>query len=306
MRVLVTGAAGMLGSDVVSALLSEGHSCLGCDILPTYGVIGEHENSGAYGYSAFDLRDERRLADIFESFMPEAVVHCAAWRDAVSAEIPENRDSVFQVNAGATERIARLSAEYGSKLIYISTDYVFSGKGIRPWKTEGDALEPLNVYGLSKAAGESAVIKNCDKYFIIRTAWLFGRNGKNFIETMIRLCSSGREISVVDDQIGAPTYTRDLSLLISAMLRSEAYGIYHAANSGGYISRYGFALEICRLAGLKANISPVSTADFSADTLRRPLNGRLDMSKLAANGFSMLPDWKDAVSRYLRERVPNG
>jgi len=286
MRVLITGASGLLGHDIA---------------CPDRAGAQKGLKAGAYSYYQFDICDKKMLSSVFEAFCPDAVIHCAAWRDAVSAELPENESAVFSVNAEATRNIALLCRIYGAEMIYISSDYVFSGEGNLPWKPECTYLDPLNVYGRSKLAGEQAVSEVLQSFFIVRTAWLFGPNGNNFVSTMLKLGKKHGELSVVDDQIGVPTYTKDLAKLISDMIFSRKFGIYHATNTGSYISRYDFAEEIFRQAGIRVSLRKVSTKEFLVDTLPRPLNGRLDTSSLQANGFCPLPGWEDALTRYLRD-----
>ena len=299
---MVTGAAGLLGCDVVSEFLSRGHSCLGCARRPVYNELQEHLQSGNYRYFPLDICCKEALFSLFLNYQPEAVIHCAAWRDAISAELPENRAAVFAVNANATRQLAELCNATGCKMIYISTDYVFDGSGTTPWPVECKTLFPLNVYGESKLEGERAIEDILSEFFIVRTSWLFGMHGKNFVNTMLQLGSTLDTLTVVDDQFGTPTYTKDLAILLADMADSNAYGYYHVSNSGGYISRFTFAKEVFRQAGIQIRLKPVHTASFPGDPLCRPLNGRLELSSLQETGFCMLPDWKNALSRYLRER----
>lgn len=301
MRVLVTGVSGLLGYDVVNEMLARKNTCVGCSRAPSYAGLSAQLKNGDYRYAPLDICDEKALSGLFGAFRPEAVIHCAAWRDAVSAEKPENEAAVFAVNAGAVRLIARLCAEYGSRLVYVSTDYVFDGSGGAPWREDTGRLRPLNVYGRSKLEGERAVTALTGRAFIVRTAWLFGSHGKNFVDTMLRLGAERGELRVVDDQTGSPTYTKDLARLLADMAGSDAYGVYHAVSAGGYVSRRVFAEEIFRQAGLSVRVEPVSSDAFIGDPVKRPLNGRLGTAALSENGFRQLPEWKDALSRYLKE-----
>ena len=300
MRVLVTGASGLLGYDVVNELLRRGAVCAGCARSASFAGLQAQLGSGRYTYFPLDLTAPELPEQLFRQFGPDAVIHCAAWRDAVSAELPENRAAVFAANEGATRRLSRLCNETGAKMIYVSTDYVFNGGGCEPRPTAA-LPEPLNVYGHAKFAGERAAAEETRSFFIVRTQWLFGAHGRSFVSSMLRLAESRDTLSVVDDQIGTPTYTKDLAVLLADMAESEAYGYYHAVNGGGYVSRLGFAEEIFRQAGLRVELQPVHTADFPGDPVPRPLNGRLDCACLAQNGFRPLPDWRDALARCLKE-----
>lgn len=306
MRILVTGAAGLLGYDVVNEALARGHRCVGCARQEGYIGLAAQKAAGDYVYMPLDIRSAPALAALFEDFRPEAVIHCAAWRDAVSAQLPENEAEVFAVNAAASGEIARLCAAYGSRMIYVSTDYVYSGSGSDPWQADDVSPAPLNVYGRSKLEGERAVARTLRAFYIVRTSWLFGIHGRNFVSSMLRLGRTQGEVRVVDDQIGAPAYTKDLARLLADMAETDRYGYYNAVNAGGFVSRSGLAAEIFRQAGLRVRLTPVPTAAFTADTLPRPLNERLDLSALTACGFRLLPDWKDALSRYLREMENDG
>jgi len=230
---------------------------------------------------------------------PDAVIHCAAWTAVDAAE--DNREAVFAVNAGGTENIARACAQLGCKMMYISTDYVFDGQGETPWRAECEDFGPLCVYGETKLAGEAAVRKWVERFFIVRIAWVFGKNGKNFIRTMLSVGKKHPVLRVVRDQIGTPTYTLDLARLLADMIESEKYGVYHATNEGGYISWADFAKEIFVKAGMDTVVTPVTTEEYGLSKAARPLNSRLDKSKLREMGFEPLPDWRDALARYLKE-----
>lgn len=282
MKVLVTGAKGQLGSDVVKELQGRGHEAIGVD-------IGE-----------MDLTDPAAVSCVLERTKPDAVIHCAAWTAVDAAE--DNEEKVHLVNAVGTENIARECKKLGCKMMYISTDYVFDGSGTAPWKPDCKAYKPCNVYGKSKLEGEFAVARFLEKFFIVRIAWVFGKNGNNFVKTMLNLGKTHRFLRVVNDQIGTPTYTPDLARLLVDMIETEKYGYYHATNEGGYISWYDFAEEIFRQAGYETEVVPVTTAEYGLSKARRPLNSRLDKSKLIENGFCLLPDWKDALKRYLAEK----
>lgn len=286
MKVLVTGVKGQLGYDAVKQLEKRGHTAVGVDI------------------DEMDITDSRSVNKVFCEVKPNAVIHCAAWTAVDAAEDEANRGKVFAVNVLGTENIARACANIGAKMIYISTDYVFDGTGERPWRPE-DSPAPISAYGQSKYEGELAVRKYLDKYFIVRIAWAFGANGKNFVKTMLKVGRSHAEVRVVNDQIGTPTYTYDLARLLADMAESERYGVYHATNEGGYISWYDFTREIYRQAGIFSKVTPVTTAEYGLSKAARPFNSRLDKSKLAENGFEPLPDWKDALERFLKE-VDNG
>jgi dTDP-4-dehydrorhamnose reductase len=283
MKVLVTGVKGQLGHDVVNELLRRGHTPIGVDI------------------EEMDITDFKSVEKVIKGEMPDAVVHCAAWTAVDLAEETENFDKVMKVNFEGTSFIAKVCKEIDAKMVYISTDYVFDGKGDIPWEADCKDYKPQNVYGQSKLKGELAVSQILDKYFIVRIAWVFGLNGKNFIKTMLNVGKKFDTVRVVNDQIGTPTYTLDLSVLLVDMLETNKYGYYHATNEGGYISWYDFTLEIYRQAGLETKVIPVTTAEYGLSKAVRPFNSRLDKSKLTENGFNRLPDWKDAVKRYLKE-----
>ncbi len=283
MKVLVTGVKGQLGYDVVNELNKRGHQAIGVDV------------------EEMDITDFVSVDRVIKGENPDAVIHCAAWTAVDLAEEKENVSKVMEVNATGTENIAKVCKDINAKMIYISTDYVFDGKGDTPWQPDCKDYKPQNVYGESKLKGELAVSSILDKYFIVRIAWVFGKNGKNFIKTMLSVGKKFDTVRVVCDQVGTPTYTLDLSVLLVDMVETEKYGYYHATNEGGYISWYDFTVEIYRQAGLKTKVLPVTTAEYGLSKAVRPFNSRLDKSKLSLKGFNLLPDWKDALNRYLKE-----
>lgn len=283
MRVLVTGVKGQLGYDTVNELEKRGHTAIGVDI------------------EEMDITDSASVERVIGEAKPEVVIHCAAWTAVDAAEEEENISKVRAVNAKGTENIAKVCKALDCKMIYISTDYVFDGQGTEPWQPDCKDYKPLNVYGQTKLEGELAVANNLDKYFIVRIAWVFGVNGKNFIKTMLNVGKKYDTVRVVNDQIGTPTYTYDLARLLVDMAESEKYGYYHATNEGGYISWYDFTCEIFKQAGYSTKVVPVTTAEYGLSKAARPFNSRLDKSKLKANGFEPLPVWQDALSRYLKE-----
>lgn len=293
MKILVTGVGGQLGHDVMNEISRRGHEAVGSDIAETLDT--------PYAYVRMDLTDERSVLDTILSVRPDAVIHCAAWTAVDAAEDEENRETVKKVNVGGTASVAKACKELDCKMIYISTDYVFNGKGETPWDPDCKDYAPLSVYGQTKLEGELAVASTLEKYFIVRIAWVFGVNGKNFIKTMLSVGRKYDTVRVVNDQIGTPTYTLDLSRLLADMIESEQYGYYHATNEGGFISWYDFTKEIYRQAGLSTNVLPVTTEEYGLTKAVRPRNSRLDKSKLSRMGFAPLPDWKDALSRYLAE-----
>ncbi len=292
MKVFVTGVGGQLGYDIMNELADRGYDAVGSDILETT----QFEN-----YVQLDITDENAVREALVSIRPDAVIHCAAWTAVDAAEDEENIEKVRAINAKGTENIAKAAKEVDAKMIYISTDYVFDGQGDEPWQPDCKDYAPLSVYGKTKLEGELAVSGTLDKYFIVRIAWVFGLNGKNFIKTMLSVGKRFDTVKVVCDQIGTPTYTLDLSRLLVDMVETEKYGYYHATNEGGYISWYDFTCEIFRQAGYTTNVVPVTTAEYGISKAARPFNSRLDKSKLVENGFKPLPDWKDALSRYLKE-----
>lgn len=285
MNVLVTGVKGQLGYDVVNELKKRGHEAIGVDIAD------------------MDITDGAAVDKVITEVNPDAVIHCAAWTAVDAAEDENNIPKVRAVNADGTRNIAKVCKKLGCKMMYISTDYVFDGQGTKPWQPDCKDYKPLNVYGQTKLEGELAVSELLEKYFIVRIAWVFGLNGKNFIKTMLSVGKTHDTVRVVNDQIGTPTYTYDLARLLVDMIETEKYGYYHATNEGGYISWYDFTLEIYRQAGYTTKVIPVTTEEYGLSKARRPYNSRLDKSKLVENGFKPLPDWKDALRRFLEKLV---
>lgn len=301
MKVLVTGVAGQIGHDVMNELAKRGYDGIGTDIADSYS--GVQDNTAVVGmpYVQLDITDSESVEKTIKEIKPDVVVHCAAWTAVDAAEDEENRDKVFAVNVEGTKNIARICKEIDAKMVYTSTDYVFDGQGTEPWKPDCKEYAPLNIYGQSKLNGELAVSEILDKYFIVRIAWVFGTNGNNFIKTMLKVGKKFDTIRVVNDQIGTPTYTYDLARLLVDMIETDKYGYYHATNEGGYISWYDFACEIFRQAGYSTNVNPVTTEEYGISKAKRPFNSRLDKTKLVENGFTPLPDWQDALKRYLDE-----
>lgn len=288
MKCLVTGTGGQLGYDVMNELKKRRYEAIGCDITDNAEI-------------QLDITDSKTVSETIEGIKPDVVIHCAAWTAVDAAEDEENIPMVYAVNADGTRNIAAACKKVGCKMIYISTDYVFDGQGTEPWKADCREYAPLSVYGKSKLQGELAVAEILEKYFIVRIAWVFGKNGKNFIRTMLNVGKKYPEVRVVNDQIGTPTYTLDLARLLVDMAESEKYGCYHATNEGGYISWYDFTCEIFRQAGYDTKVIPVTTEEYGLSKAVRPFNSRLDKSKLEEKGFEPLPDWKDALKRYLKE-----
>ena len=305
MKVFVTGVNGQLGYDVVNELVKRGYSVIGSDITDVYSGVAGGFTVVKADYIRLDITDAQAVNNTICGVKPDAIIHCAAWTGVDSAEDDENQRKVHEINADGTRYIAEAAKTINAKMIYISTDYVFDGKGKRPWKPDDKCYAPLNVYGQSKLDGEHAVSSLLEKYFIVRIAWVFGINGKNFIKTMINAGKTHDTVRVVNDQIGTPTYTLDLARLLVDMIESEKYGYYHATNSesieGGYISWYDFCCEFYKQYGLNTKVIPVTTAEYGLSKAARPNNSRLDKSKLVEAGFVPLPNWKDAVKRYLAE-----
>lgn len=301
MKVLVTGIAGQLGHDVMNELHKRGYEGVGSDIAPQYSGADDGTAVTKMDYVQMDITNSEEVTETIKKVNPDVVVHCAAWTAVDLAEEKENKDKVMAINVGGTENIARVCKELDCKMVYISTDYVFDGYGTRPWEEDCKDYAPLNVYGESKLMGEKVVSLNLEKYFIVRIAWVFGVNGNNFIKTMLKVGKKFDTLKVVNDQIGTPTYTYDLSRLLVDMIETDKYGYYHATNEGGYISWYDFACEIFKQAGYKTKVNPVTTEEYGVSKARRPFNSRLNKTKLVDNGFTPLPDWKDALNRYLKE-----
>lgn len=301
MTILVTGVAGQLGHDVMNALHKRGHSCIGSDIAPQYAGIADGSPVTTLPYISLDITDTAMVRQVMEQTKPDAVIHCAAWTAVDLAEDDDQQKKVWAINADGTRNIAESCKALDCKMVYLSTDYVFDGQGTAPWTPDCRDFQPLNVYGQSKLAGETAVAENLEKYFIVRIAWVFGRNGKNFVKTMLQLGKQHDTLRVVCDQIGTPTYTFDLARLLVDMIETEKYGFYHATNEGGFISWYDFACEIFRQAGYTTQVIPVTTAEYRLSKAARPFNSRLDKSKLTEAGFTPLPSWQDALQRYLKE-----
>lgn len=301
MKVLVTGVAGQLGHDVMNELHKRGYEGVGSDIAPQYSGADDGTAVTKMDYIQMDITNSEEVTETIKKVNPDVVVHCAAWTAVDLAEESENKDKVMAINVSGTENIARVCKELDCKMVYISTDYVFDGYGTRPWEEDCKDYAPLNVYGESKLMGEKVVSLNLEKYFIVRIAWVFGVNGNNFIKTMLKVGKKFDSLNVVNDQIGTPTYTYDLSRLLVDMIETDKYGYYHATNEGGYISWYDFACEIFKQAGYKTKVNSVTTEEYGVSKARRPFNSRLNKTKLVDNGFTPLPDWKDALSRYLKE-----
>lgn len=286
MKVLVTGVGGQLGHDVMKELKKRGHEAIGTD------VQGDCDLT-------LDITDTAAVSLAIRQVQPDALIHCAAWTAVDAAE--DQEELVRAINAGGTANLAAACKENGCKMMYVSTDYVFDGQGDTPWQPDCKDYKPLNVYGQTKLEGEVAVSSALERYFIVRIAWVFGKNGKNFVKTMLALSQKYDTLRVVCDQIGTPTYTFDLARLLVDMIETEKYGYYHATNEGGYISWYDFAREIFRQAGAKTAVQAVTTAEYGLSKAARPFNSRLDKSKLVEAGFEPLPHWQDALARYLKE-----
>ena len=325
MKIFVTGVGGQLGHDVVNCLASRGIEAVGSDIAPTYSGVQDGTAVTEAPYYALDITDKDAVKETIGKIQPDAVIHCAAWTAVDMAEDDDKVSKVRAINAGGTQNIADVCKEIDAKMMYISTDYVFNGLGETPWDPDCKEYSPLNVYGQTKLEGELAVSETLDKYFIVRIAWVFGKNGKNYIKTMLSLGKKLDALRIVCDQIGTPTYTLDLAVLLCDMIVTEKYGYYHATNSEldtaqgeytaegtktGYISWYDFSKEIFRQAAAlgfddykpeNLAVTPVTTEEYGESKAKRPFNSRLDKSKLEKNGFTPLPDWSDAIRRYLTE-----
>lgn len=301
MKVLVTGVAGQLGYDVVNELADRGYEVVGSDLATEYTGINAEYILPKMTYISMDITDSTSVDNIISDVAPDAVIHCAAWTAVDLAEDEDKQETVHKVNAVGTQNIATVCKKIDSKMLYISTDYVFNGQGTEPWQPDCKDYSPLNVYGKTKLDGELAVANTVDKFFVVRIAWVFGLNGKNFIKTMLNVGKKYDTVKVVCDQIGTPTYTLDLSRLLVDMVETDKYGYYHATNEGGYISWYDFTCEIFKQAGLTTKVLPVTTEEYGLSKAARPFNSRLDKSKLVEMGFKPLPTWQDALARYLKE-----
>lgn len=295
-KFFITGANGQLGRDLIHELTSRGFDCTGSD-------LGENftgpENCK---YISLDITDYEKVEEAIKNFMPDRIIHCAAWTAVDAAEDEANKDKVFAVNVTGTENIARACKKINSVMTYISTDYIFDGTGEKAWTPEDENFAPLNFYGETKLKGEFAVKKYLEKFFIVRIAWVFGPHGNNFVKTMLKIAENHDTLRVVNDQIGTPTYTPDLSRLLADINLTEKFGIYHATNEGGFISWYDFAKEIFSQAKVNVKVIPVSSFEYGVSKAKRPFNSRLDKSKLKSSGFDLLPDWRDALRRELGGR----
>ena len=310
MKVLVTGVAGQLGHDVMNELAKRGYEGIGSDIAKSYNGIQDGTPVVSMPYVQMDITDKASVEKVLTEVNADAVIHCAAWTAVDLAEDEDKKDKVHAVNAEGTKNIAEVCKKLDSKMVYTSTDYVFNGQGEEPWQPDCKDYQPLNVYGQTKLDGELAVSETLDKYFIVRIAWVFGKNGNNFIKTMLKVGKNHDKLRVVNDQIGTPTYTFDLARLLVDMIETDKYGYYHATNEGGYISWYDFTKEIFRQAVEQGHteygedritVDPVTTAEYGVSKAARPFNSRLDKKKLVENGFTPLPTWQDALGRYLKE-----
>ena len=296
MKVFVTGVGGQLGHDVVNDVIQRGHEAAKSDTAEKHLGVQDGSSVVTVPYVQLDITDQKAVKDTITELKPDAIIHCAAWTAVDAAEDEENREKVDQINHMGTQYIAEAAKAVDTKMVYISTDYVFNGKGERPWHPDDKCFAPLNVYGQSKLDGELAVFSTLEKFFIVRIAWVFGLNGKNFIKTMINVGKTHDTVRVVNDQIGTPTYTLDLARLLVDMIETEKYGYYHATNEGGYISWADLAEEAYRAAGMEVKVVRATTAEYGLNVAARPENSRLDKSKLVEAGFTPLPEWKDAVA----------
>ena len=300
MKIFVTGVAGQLGHDVMNELASRGYVGVGTDLAETYSGIQDGSYVTNAEYVSLDITNKEAVMNTIKTVNPDVVVHCAAWTAVDLAEDEDKQAKVKAINVDGTQNIAD-ACKVDAKMVYISTDYVFDGQGTKPWQPDCKDYKPLNVYGQTKLGGELAVSNTLSKYFIVRIAWVFGKNGNNFIKTMLNVGKKFDTLRVVNDQIGTPTYTFDLARLLVDMFETDKYGYYHATNEGGYISWYDFACEIFKQAGYTTKVNPVTTEEYGLSKAARPFNSRLDKSKIAENGFKPLPTWQDALARYLKE-----
>lgn len=310
MKVFVTGVGGQLGHDVMNELAERGYEGIGSDIAPEYNGVADGSAVTSMPYVPMDITNAASVSEKIADAAPDVVIHCAAWTAVDLAEDEDKVEKVRAINAGGTENIAKVCRQLDCKMVYISTDYVFDGQGTKAWEPDCREYKPLNVYGQTKLEGELAVAEHLEKYFIVRIAWVFGRNGKNFIKTMLNVGKTHDKIHVVNDQIGTPTYTYDLARLLVDMIGTDKYGYYHATNEGGYISWYDFTREIFRQAvelghteysEERLTVKPVTTEEYGISKAARPFNSRLDKKKLVEKGFEPLPTWQDALGRYLKE-----
>lgn len=301
MKVFVTGVAGQLGHDVMNELAKRGYTGVGTDLAESYSGIQDGTYVTMAEYVSLDITNKEAVLNTIKMVNPDVVVHCAAWTAVDLAEDEDKQAKVKAINVDGTQNIADACKEVDAKMVYISTDYVFDGQGTKPWDPDCKDYKPLNVYGQTKLGGELAVANTLSKYFIVRIAWVFGKNGNNFIKTMLNVGKKFDTLKVVNDQIGTPTYTFDLARLLVDMIETDKYGYYHATNEGGYISWYDFACEIFKQAGYTNTVLPVTTEEYGLSKAARPFNSRLDKSKLVENGFKPLPTWQDALARYLKE-----
>lgn len=301
MKVFVTGVGGQLGHDIMNELHKRGYEGVGSDLAPVYSGIADGSAVTTMPYVSLDITDKEAVERVISDVQPDAVIHCAGWTAVDAAEDADKQALVRRINVDGTQYIADACKKLDCKMLYLSTDYVFDGKGETPWQPDCKDYDPLNVYGQSKLDGEFAVCNTLEKYFIVRIAWVFGLNGKNFVKTMLQLSEKYDTLRVVCDQVGTPTYTFDLSRLLVDMIETEKFGYYHATNEGGFISWYEFACEIFRQVGKNTKVIPVTTAEYGLSKAARPFNSRLDKSKLREYGFQPLPHWQDALRRYLEE-----
>ena len=301
MKVFVTGVGGQLGHDIMNELAHRNYKGIGSDIKAEYSGIQDGSAVTSMPYVSLDITDRNAVMSAVTEADPDVIIHCAAWTAVDAAEDEEKKPLVYKINVEGTKNMAEAAKATDAKIVYLSTDYVFNGQGNRPWQPDDKNYAPLNYYGQTKLEGEIAITKATDKYFIVRIAWVFGLNGNNFIKTMVNAGRTHDTVRVVNDQIGTPTYCFDLARLLVDMAETEKYGYYHATNEGEYISWYDFTCEIYRQADLDTKVEPVSTKEYGLSVATRPFNSRLDRSKLRKAGFTPLPDWKDAVSRYLKE-----
>lgn len=301
MKIFVTGVGGQLGHDVMNELIARGYEGVGSDIAAVYSGVQDGTAVTSAPYIPLDITDKQAVTKVITDVHPDVIVHCAAWTAVDMAEDDDKVEKVRAINATGTQYIADVAKAIDAKMEYISTDYVFDGQGTQPWQPDCKDYKPMNVYGQTKLEGELAVANTLSKYFIVRIAWVFGKNGNNFIKTMLKVGKTHNEVRVVNDQIGTPTYTLDLARLLVDMLETDKYGYYHATNEGGYISWYDFTKEIYKVAGYTTKVTPVTTEEYGLSKAARPFNSRLDKSKLVENGFKPLPTWQDAVKRYIDE-----